>query len=90
MWIVQIVVASFWWYLAMHLLYREATVWRTVERFGWFRERFYSNASGRWERFCRDAGIVCAVVAGLLFLTLPYGMGAFGLLVALPPMLFLL
>ena len=90
MWILQIIIASFWCYIAMHLLCREALVWRSVGQFAWFRNRFYSSATRRWERFCREAGLVCAVIGGLLLLTLPYGMGAFGLIFALPPMLFLL
>lgn len=90
MWILQIIIASFWWYIALHLLSREALVWRSVKHFTWFRSRFYSSSTRRWERFCREAGLICAVIGGLLFVTLPYGMGAFGLIVALPPMLFLL
>ena len=90
MWIIRIIFASFWWYMGMLLLFREALVWRSVEQISWFRITFGSSATPRWERFCRDAGLVCAAVGGLLFLTLPFGMGAFGLIIAAPPLLFLL
>lgn len=88
--IIRIVLASFWWYIGMLLLFREAMVWRSVEQIDWFRTAFGSSTTPRWQRFCRDAGLICAVVGGLLFVTLPYGMGALGLLIALPPLILML
>ncbi len=90
MWLLQICIASFWWYLGMNLLFREALVWSTVDHIAWFRLRFGGPSSRRWERFCRDAGLLCAVTGCLLFLNLPFDMGAFGLIIALPALLFLL
>ena len=90
MWVIQICMASFWWYLGIHLLFREALVWGSVENIAWFRRRFSSSSSRKWGRFCREAGLICLAVGGLLFLSLPYGLGVFGLIVALPPLLFLL
>ena len=90
MWLVQIGVASFWWYIAIHLLYREALVWSTVRQIPWFRKTFPGPSSRKWERFCRDCGTVALATGALLFITLPFGMGVFGILVATPAMLFLL
>ncbi len=90
MWIAQICIAVFWWTIGMHLLFREALVWGSVERIPWFRKRFGSSATRKWERFCREAGLLCVVTGCLLFMKLPFGMGAFGLLLALPPLFFLL
>lgn len=87
MWIVQICVASFWWYIGVHLLFREAKVWATVDQIPWFRRAFESSSTRKWERFCRDAGLICLAVGCLLFLKLPYGLGAFGVIVAMPPLI---
>ena len=90
MWIIQICVASFWLHVGIHLLYREALVWEAVEGIPWFRRRFHSSSSRKWERFCRDAGLVCLLVGCLLFISLPFGIGVLGVLIALPPLIFLL
>ncbi len=90
MWLVQICIASFWWYLGMNLLFREARVWETVDHIPWFRLNFRGPSTRKWERFCRDAGLLCLATGCLLFLNLPFGMGTFGLLLCLPPLLFLL
>jgi len=90
MWIVQICVASFWWYVGIHLLYRETLVWSAVCEIPWFRRVFPSPSSRKWERFCRDGGLVALATGALLFVTLPYGIGVFGMLVATPAMIFLL
>ncbi len=89
MWIIQICIASFWWYIAVHLLFREAKVWRTVEHIAWFSKNFSNCASLRWERFCRDAGVLALVTGCLLFVKLPFGVGALGIIIALPPIIFL-
>ena len=90
MWIIQICIASFWWYVGICLVYREALVWETVGQFGWFRKTFGSSSSRKWERFCREAGLVSLVTSCLLFVSLPFGIGIFGIGFALPPLLFLL
>ena len=90
MWIIQICVASFWYYIGFHLLFREAQVWATVGQIRWFRRVFQSSTTRRWELFCRDAGLLCLVVGLLLFFTLPYGMGMLGLLGGLLPLLVLI
>lgn len=90
MWMVQVGVASFWWYLGVHLLFREALVWGSVAHIAWFHRRFSSSSSREWERCRRQAGLTCLATGGLLFLGLPYGLGALGLMIALPPLLFLL
>ena len=90
MWLIQIGIAAFWWYIGILLLFREALVWEAVESVPWFRRSFGCSATRGWERFSRNAGLVCLLAGGLLFLKLPFGMGAFGLLVALPPLIFLL
>ncbi len=90
MWILHICIAAFWWYLGMNLLFREALVWATVDHIAWFRSHFRGPSTRKWERFCRDAGILCVATACLLLLNLPFGMGAFGLIAALPTLLFLL
>ena len=90
MWMIQVCIASFWWYLGIHLLFREALVWASVDQIAWFRRRFGGPSTRQWERFCRAAGLICAVIGFLLFLGLPFGIGAFGLIIALPPLLFLL
>ena len=90
MWIIQICVASFWLYVGIHLLYREAFVWESVERIPWFRRTFRNSSTRKWERFCRDAGLVCLAAGCLLFINLPFGIGAFGVIIALPPLVFLL
>ena len=89
MWLLQIGIASFWWLIAVHLLFREALAWRAVEDIGWFRRRFKNGASREWERFCRDAGLLCAIAAGLLLLQLPFGLGALGVIMASLPLLLL-
>ena len=90
MWIIQICIASFWWYIGVHLLFREALVWSTFEHIDWFYRQFGSPSSRKWERFCRDAGLLCLVCGALLFLKLPFGLGAFGVIISLSPLLFLL
>ena len=90
MWIIQICLASFWLYLGIHLLFREALVWRAFDHIPWFRKVFESASTRKWERFCRDAGLVSFTVGCLLFINLPYGMGVFGILVAVPPLVFFL
>ncbi|MCY3582816.1 MAG: hypothetical protein OXG92_05150 [Chloroflexi bacterium] len=90
MWILQICIASFWWYLGMNLLFREALVWATVDHIAWFRLNFRGPSTRKWERFCRDVGLLCVVTGCLLFLKLPFGMGALCLLITLPTLLFLL
>ena len=90
MWIVQIVIAAFWWHIGFLLLFREALVWRGVEDIAWFRQRFGSGHTRGWERFCRHGGVICVVAGCLLFLKLPFGMGALGVFIALPPLIFLL
>jgi hypothetical protein len=90
MWIVQICVASFWWYVGIHLLFRDALVWTTVGEIPWFHKVFHGPSSRRWERFCRDGGLVALSTGGLLFITLPYGIGVFGVIIAAPAMIFLL
>ena len=90
MWIIQMCIAAFWWYLGIHLLFRGTLVWASVERVAWFQRRFGGPSTRQWERFCCEAGLVCLAAGCLLFLGLPYGMGAFGLIIALPPLLFLL
>ncbi len=90
MWIVQICVAAFWYSIGVYLLFREATVWETARQFGWFRRHFRSGSCRKWERFCRDAGLLCFAVGCLLFFKLPFGMGLFGVIIALPLLAFLL
>lgn len=90
MWMVQIGVASFWWYLGVHLLFRDALVWDSVAYITWFHRRFSSSSSREWERCCRQAGPICFATGGLLFLGLPHGLGALGLMIAVPSLLFLL
>lgn len=87
MWIIQICVAAFWWYLGILLLFREAAVWSTVDKHPWIRRTFGCSSSRKWERFCRDAGLISLVTGCLLFIKLPFGMGVFGILVAAPPLL---
>ncbi len=88
--IIQICIASFWWYIGIQLLFREAVVWATVGHIPWFRKIFHCSSTRKWERFCREAGLLCFATGGLLFISLPFGMGIFGLFVALPPLIFLL
>ena len=90
MWILQICIASFWWYIGIHLLFRDALVWATVGEIPWVRKLFHSSASRKWERFCRDAGLIALVAAALLFINLPFGMGIFGVIIGVLPLLFLL
>lgn len=90
MWIVQICVASFWWYVGIHLLYREALVWSAVREIPWFRKTFAGPSSRKWERFCRDGGLVALACGALLFVTLPFGIGVFGIMVAASALIFLL
>lgn len=88
MWMIQLCIASFWWYLGIHLLFREALVWESVGQIAWFRQRFGGPSTRQWERFCRQAGLICAVISFLLFLGLPFGIGVFGLIIALLLFLF--
>ncbi len=90
MWLIQICIASFWWYIGVQLLFREAVAWATIDHIPWFRKTFRSGASRKWERFCREAGLLCFVTGCLLFLDLPFGLGSLGLVLALPPLIFLL
>lgn len=90
MWIIHICIAAFWWFCGVLLLFREAHVWEMVSDIPWFQRTFRSSASRKWERFSRDAGLVCLVAGCLLFIQLPFGMGAFGIVLALPPLLFYL
>lgn len=90
MWIIQIIVASFWLFMSTILLFRENLLWNSVEEIAWFRNTFGDSTSRKWERFCRDTGLVCMATAVMLFVTLPWGIGIFGVLVALPPMIFLM
>ncbi len=90
MWLAQVCLASFWWYLGIGLLFRGALVWRSVGEIPWFRRRFRCSSTRQWERFCRDAGLLSLATGCLLFAQLPYGIGILGPLLALPPMVFLL
>lgn len=90
MWLLQIIVGSFWLFLGTAFLFREASMWQTVENIEWFRSRYRNSTTREWERFCRDVGIVCFAVGGLLFLTLPYGIGVLGVVIFLPPLAFFL
>ena len=90
MWIIQICVASFWWYIGIHLLFRDALVWNTVGEIPRVRAAFGGPATRKWERFCRDGGIIALATGCLLFITLPFGIGVFGIMIAVPPMLFFL
>ena len=87
MWLLQIGIASFWWYVGMSLLFRETLVWARVDHIAWFRATFHGPSTRKWERFCRDAGLVCLATGCLLFLGLPNGMGVVGVLVALPSLM---
>ena len=90
MWIIQICVASFWWYVGVHLLFRDAHVWTAVGEIPWVRKIFHGPSTRKWERFCRDGGLIALTAGSLLFITLPYGVGACGVIIALPAMVFLL
>lgn len=90
MWIVQIGLASFWWYVGIHLLFRDTLVWNSFGEIPWARKAFGGPSTRKWERFCRDAGLVALATGGLLFITLPFGIGVFGIVIAAPPLLFLL
>lgn len=87
MWLLQIIVASFWLYMGTCLLYREAMFWNSVKNIAWFRDYFGGSTSRRWERFAHDSGILCIVVSFMLFMTLPYGVGVLGAMVAYPAMI---
>ena len=86
MWIVQICLAAFWYYLGIHLLFREAKVWASVGHIPWFRRVFRCSSTRRWELFCRDAGLLSLVVGCLLFLQLPFGIGTLGVMAGLLPL----
>lgn len=90
MWIVQIGLASFWWYVGIHLLFRDTLVWNSIGEIPRARKMFGGPSTRKWERFCRDGGLVALATGGLLFITLPFGIGVFGILIAAPPLLFLL
>ncbi len=90
MWLLQICVASFWWYVGIHLLFREALVWTAVADIPWVNKIFPGPSSRKWERFCRDGGLITLATGALLFITLPFGIGVFGVIVAGLAMLFLL
>ncbi len=90
MWMIQIAVASFWLFIGTTLLFRESMFWNSVESIPWFRNTFGNSTTRKWERFCRDAGLISVSVAAMLFITLPWGIGILGVLVALPPMVFLM
>lgn len=89
MWLIQIFVGGFWLYMGTALLFREALFWRSVENIDWFRKRYQCSSSAKWERFCRDAGFACFAIGGLLFLTLPQGIGVLGVVLLLPILLML-
>ena len=90
MWIIQICIASFWWYVGIHLLFRDTLVWNTFGEIPWVRKVFGGPSTRKWERFCRDGGFIALVTGGLLFVTLPMGIGVLGIILAVPPLLFLL
>lgn len=90
MWILQICIASFWLYIGTILLFRQTMFWTSVENIQWFRKHFGDSTTKKWERFCRDAGIVSMFTACLLFITLPFGMGTLGVIIGIPPMLLML
>ena len=90
MWVIQIGLASFWWYLGIHLLFRDTLVWNTFGEIPWARQVFGGPSTRKWERFSRDGGLIALVTAGLLFVTLPMGIGVLGIILAVPPLLFLL
>lgn len=87
MWIIQICVGSFWLFIGTVLLFRESMFWASVENIDWFRNRFGSPSSHKWERFCRDAGIISFTTGCLLFLSLPYGVGVLGIVLFVPPLI---
>lgn len=80
MWIIQIIVGVFWLLVGIALLFREITVWNTVDDMVWFKNRYHNAHTYQWKRFCRHAGIVCFATGCLLFLKLPFGLGVFGAL----------
>ena len=90
MWIIQICVAAFWWYVGVHLLFRDTLVWNSFGEIPWVRRIFHNPSTRRWERFCRDGGLIALVAGGLLFFTLPFGIGALGIILAAPPLLVML
>ena len=90
MWLVQIAVGSFWLFIGTAFLFREASMWQTVENINWFKKRFINSTTRQWERFCRDVGLICFATGCLLFLTLPYGVGVLGVILFMPPLAFFL
>jgi len=86
MWIIQIVVGAFWLFMGTAFLFREAAMWQSVENIEWFRKRYGNSTTRKWERLCRDAGLICFVTGSLLFMTLPYGIGVLGVVLFLPPL----
>lgn len=80
MWILQIIVGAFWFYISTALLFREHLVWTSVENIDWFKKRYHNSTTRDWERFCRETGWVCLAIGCLLFLTLPFGVGVVGII----------
>ena len=87
MWLIQIVVGAFWFYISTALLFRGYLVWTSVENIDWFKKRYRNSTTREWERFCSDAGWVSLAVGSLLFLTLPFGIGVFSTMIILSSVL---
>lgn len=90
MWILQIMIGSFWLFMGTAFLFREAAMWKTVEDIEWFQRRFTNSTTHQWERFCKEVGLLSFATGCLLFLTLPYGIGVLGVILFLPPLAFFL
>ena len=90
MWLIQIVVGSFWLFIGTAFLFREAAMWQSFENIEWFRKHYGSSATRKWERFCRDVGLICLATGALLFLTLPFGIGVLGVVFFLSPLVIFL
>lgn len=86
MWLIQIAIGSFWLFIGTAFLFRESVMWETVEDIEWFRKHYGNSTSRKWERFCRDMGLICFAVGSLLFCTLPFGVGVLGVVIFLPPL----
>jgi len=87
MWLIQIVVGAVWFYASTALLFREHLVWTSVENIDWFKKRYHNSTTREWEWFCRDAGWISLIIGCMLFLTLPYGVGAIGSVILLSTVL---
>lgn len=90
MWLIQICIASFWLYMGTIFLFRQSMFWTSVQNIEWFRNQFGDSTTRKWEKFCRDIGILSMAAACLLFITLPYGVGVLGVIVGFLPFAFLL